>query len=325
MLAPFMSASAEGGGPASVSRARAKGAHRWRPGFTLVELLVVIGVIAVLIAMLLPALNKARESAKVVQCASNLRQQAMAFLSYSASQGGKDVLPPGYRHKSSGDWRYEGVAYALLMDGKFLPTTGRVDTFHVTEGWQATARTSAVLLCPNGAEWVGEPPQVNDKYFMMRTREGGQIFGSIARMRGGDAWYVQNDFVPAGSQPVFTQYVVNGAWGWHVTHNNLANRLPFTISNITWPYGIQWGQEKAGKVGVKKSSELFMLSDGFCDWGVMKPAFRHGNDASPVANFAFMDGHVESIPARDLTYRVDAGRLYVWDDRLWKREPAPGP
>mgnify|MGYP000393561015 CR=1 FL=1 len=66
--------------------------HPDRLGFTLVELLVVIGIITILISLLLPALNKARASANVVACASNQRQVGVALQQYTMAN--KGAYPP---------------------------------------------------------------------------------------------------------------------------------------------------------------------------------------------------------------------------------------
>jgi prepilin-type processing-associated H-X9-DG protein len=72
-------------------------------GFTLDELLVVIGIIAVLISMLLPALNKAREQARSAKCLSNLRQLSMASLGYCNFN--KGMFPgPGGSGLQRADW-----------------------------------------------------------------------------------------------------------------------------------------------------------------------------------------------------------------------------
>jgi prepilin-type N-terminal cleavage/methylation domain-containing protein/prepilin-type processing-associated H-X9-DG protein len=76
--------------------------HR-RSGFTLVELLVVIGIIAVLIGMLMPAMARAQRQAKILQCQSNMRQVGQSLLMYAQKWKGW-IYPPGL-----GAWLSPGV------------------------------------------------------------------------------------------------------------------------------------------------------------------------------------------------------------------------
>lgn len=167
-----------------------------RAGFSLLELLVVVGVIALLAALILPAVQSARESARKVQCSNNLRQFGLAMGSYlEASQ---QTLPPGFVMQYDDQtgllqlhtWSVQSRLLPYLDAGALTS----VSNFDVgPESFQNTTAVSRVVagfVCPS------EPLATEGSYEIF----GCKVFGSNYGWCVGD-WYVAPPYVRPSTAP----------------------------------------------------------------------------------------------------------------------------
>ncbi|MEQ8847331.1 DUF1559 domain-containing protein [Botrimarina sp.] len=119
---------------------------RRHPGFTLVELLVVIAIIGILIALLLPAVQSAREAARRSQCKNNLKQLGLAVLNY---EGAKKHLPPSAlvdlgvtSTANNGSWGVHGRVLDYLEEGAVR------DLVDLETGWDNQMGIHDVRIAP---------------------------------------------------------------------------------------------------------------------------------------------------------------------------------
>lgn len=238
-------------------------------GFTLVELLVVIGIVALLVSILLPALNRVRESAKVVACLSNLKQLSLGIHMYANDNRGS--LP------------------------RYAATTAPSTTWKrcwVTLGWSYFGRSSKLFECPGrvfstdptnntaGFTWDdGRPYSVRVCYRVNAVEPPGFTAPtSNVSNCGQDKWF---PFGPTlenvGGVAVDTEKTCK-----------LSSVDPQSIMLVETVRGGQPGEERSA--GEVNAANTFMAVRSIA-------ITNHGGRSGSMS---FFDGHAEAVPVAEL-------------------------
>jgi prepilin-type processing-associated H-X9-DG protein/prepilin-type N-terminal cleavage/methylation domain-containing protein len=215
--------------------------------FTLVELLVVIGIIALLISILLPALNKARESAKLVACSSNMRQLGQAFHNYASMNGGK--LPQSSAAVKIGattfaPWsanaRWDRSWVAALMAHKLIP-------FDASKGENAKARYEGVQILQCPARDIRTDLNLLWKYnpsvfilgFEHEVNPAAPIHGAglnLSKLRPApQVILLAETYRGDRNSPYFREPhgIDNNIWGWDVAHMEKMSNFLFADGHVS--------------------------------------------------------------------------------------------
>lgn len=225
-------------GLAAVSNTKGSRMNRSRSAFTLVELLVVIAIIAMLVTLLLPAVQSAREAARRTQCTNNIRNLVLGLHNYHSAN---NVFPPGFVSQSNKMEAWGWSTYVL----PFVEETGIYDALGVRQQRLADFFQENRPGTPNFAAAVTPLP-------LFRCTS--DVTPELLPGKSGGDRHFRGRNTPPGYEPPTSNYM--GSKGFY------DNRCPVGDSIGCKNTGIFYGDSKVsiGKI-TDGTSKTFMLGE----------------------------------------------------------------